>query len=187
MLIYVDAVRRRAYRLAWKGREEQSGFNPFAVRWPIRRIYDVEEDLDGRTPDKDAAQGLKITPVVKLASHTSSSAFKLDITVGRIVSKSSVRARYTSVAQARLLLFNSWSHLLFLFIPVGFAANYCHFNPILVFVFNFIAIIPSAMALALAVDELSLCTGELLEGLISMTFRYEKAPGWRMLPFVNAT
>lgn len=79
--------------------------------------------------------------------------------------------RLTMASQLRLLLFNSWLHLLFLFIPAGFAVNYCHVNSIVVFCVNFIAIIPSATELSLAVDELSLRTGELLEGIISMTFR----------------
>lgn len=85
--------------------------------------------------------------------------------------KSPERTRLTVTGQAQLLFFNSWFHLLFLFIPAGFAVNYCHANSIVVFCINFIAIIPSAMALSLAVDELSLRTGELLEGIISITFR----------------
>ena len=87
------------------------------------------------------------------------------------VSKQSPKQIYTTWSQVQPLLFNSWLHLLFLFVPAGFAVNYCHVNSIIVFCINFIAIIPSAMDLSLAVDELSLRTGELLEGLISMTFR----------------
>ena len=79
--------------------------------------------------------------------------------------------QFTFIDQARMLLFNSWWHLLLLFIPAGFAVNYCHENSVVVFCINFIAIIPSAMNLSLAVGELSLRTGELLEGIISMTFR----------------
>ena len=78
---------------------------------------------------------------------------------------------FTVTSQARLLFFNSWFHLLFLFVPAGFAVNYCHVNSIAIFCLNFVAIIPSAMDLSLAVDELSLRTGELLEGIISTTFR----------------
>ena len=51
--------------------------------------------------------------------------------------------RLTLLSQARLLLFNSWLHLLFLFIPAGFVVSYGHVNPIVIFCINFIAIVPS--------------------------------------------
>ena len=79
---------------------------------------------------------------------------------------------YTFSGQMRAVLFNSYAHLLMLFIPAGFAVYYCHVNPIVVFTINFLAIIPSAVELAFGVDQLSLRVGETLEGLISMTFRY---------------
>ena len=98
--------------------------------------------------------------------------YKPNNTVEEETSPKPEAPRLTFVDQSRLLLFNSWFHLLLLFIPAGFAVYYCHLNSILVFVINFMAIIPSAMDLALAVDDLSLRTGEKVEGLISMTFRY---------------
>ena len=79
---------------------------------------------------------------------------------------------YTFFGQMRAVLFNSYAHLLLLFIPAGFAVYYCHVNPIMVFTINFLAIIPSAVELAFGVDQISLRVGETLEGLISMTFRY---------------
>lgn len=81
------------------------------------------------------------------------------------------RFSFTLASQARLLLFNSWLHLLFLFVPADFAVNYCHVDPIAVFCVNFVAIVPSAMALSIAVDDLSLRIGNVLEGILSMTFR----------------
>ncbi len=81
------------------------------------------------------------------------------------------RLPYTIIGQARLLLFNSWIHVLLVLIPVGFALNYTHGNSIAVFTVNFIAIIPSAMILSFAVNDISLRLGEILEGLLSTTFR----------------
>ena len=81
---------------------------------------------------------------------------------------------FTFIGQARTLLFNSWCHILLLLIPVGFALNYTQVNSIAVFTVNFLAIVPSAMILSFAVDDISLRVGEVLEGLISMTFRYAK-------------
>ena len=79
---------------------------------------------------------------------------------------------YTFSSQTRAIFFNSYAHLLILFIPAGFAVYYCHVNQIAVFTINFLAIIPSAVELAFGVDELTLRVGETFGGLISMTFRY---------------
>ena len=79
---------------------------------------------------------------------------------------------YTFSGQMRAVFFNSYAHLLMLFIPAGFAVYYCHVKPIVVFAINFLAIIPSAIELAFGVDDLSLRVGEIKGELISMTFRY---------------
>ena len=79
---------------------------------------------------------------------------------------------YTFFGQMRAVFFNSYAHLLMLFIPAGFAVYYCHVNPIVVFTINFLAIIPSAIELAFGVFDLSLRVGEIKGELISMTFRY---------------
>ena len=79
---------------------------------------------------------------------------------------------YTFSGQMRAVFFNSYAHLLMLFIPAGFAVYYCHVKPSVVFTINFLAIIPSAMELAFAVDDLSLRVGEIKGELIDMTFRY---------------
>jgi len=97
-------------------------------------------------------------------------AFERDNTVHEIPGENTFH--YSWQGQVRIILFNSWLSLLLFFIPAGFAVNYTHVNPIAVFVINFIAIIPSAIVLDLAVDEISLRVGEVLQGILSMTFRY---------------
>lgn len=79
---------------------------------------------------------------------------------------------YTFSGQMRAVFFNSYAHILMLFIPAGFAVYYCHVDQSVVFSINFLAIIPSAIELAFAVDDLSLRVGEIKGELISMTFRY---------------
>ncbi|MCJ1433707.1 hypothetical protein MMC27_003071 [Xylographa pallens] len=96
-------------------------------------------------------------------------AFKEDSTM-KDVTPAGRNLHFTFVDQARILLFNSWCHILLLLIPVGFALNYTQVNSIAVFTVNFLAIVPSAMILAFAVDDFSLRVGEVLERLISMTF-----------------
>lgn len=120
-----------------------------------------EQDSDDESRPQDLYSGSRKRKFI----------FRRNNTVEEIKPNSPKRPRLTLASQIRLLLFNSWLHLLFFFVPAGFAVNYCHANSIVVFCINFIAIVPSAMELSLAVDEISLRTGELLEGIISMTFR----------------
>lgn len=94
------------------------------------------------------------------------------ISNGRTVDVTDKKIKHTLLGQFRILFFNSWAHTLLLFVPAGFAVNYCHVNSIAVFAVNFVAIVPSAIDLAVAVDDLSLRVGEIHEGLISTTFRF---------------
>jgi len=61
--------------------------------------------------------------------------------------------------------------LLFAFVPAGFAVYYTHQNAATVFVLNFLAIVPSNVALMFAIAEFSKYVGDKLEGLLPMTFR----------------
>jgi len=56
------------------------------------------------------------------------------------------------------------------FIPTGFALYYTQVNAVAVFCVNFIAVIPSASILAMAVDELIIRLGEGMGALLNMTF-----------------
>lgn len=61
---------------------------------------------------------------------------------------------------------------MFMFVPAGFALYYTRVNPIVVFTINFLAIFPSGMMLAYALEEVILRLGDTLSGLLSMTIRY---------------
>ena len=67
-------------------------------------------------------------------------------------------------------VFLSWINLLLVFVPVGFALEYAHINKIVVFVINFLAIIPLAAMLSFATEELAMYIGETLGGLLNATF-----------------
>jgi len=60
--------------------------------------------------------------------------------------------------------------LLWAFIPTGFAVNYTRQNPIIVFIINFIAIIPSSSLLAFGVDQSMMYLGDKLSAILSMSF-----------------
>lgn len=76
-----------------------------------------------------------------------------------------------TIASQLKAVFYSWINVLLVFVPVGIAL---HFVPgisgTLVFVINFIAIIPLAGMLAYATEELALYIGEVLGGLLNATF-----------------
>lgn len=59
---------------------------------------------------------------------------------------------------------------LWTFIPTGFAVNYTGQNPIVVFVINFVAIIPSSSLLAFGVDQSMMYVGDKVSAILSMSF-----------------
>lgn len=83
---------------------------------------------------------------------------------------------FTTGNQLQRTLLNSWINVLLVFAPVGIALNYVpSVNRIVVFVVNFIAIIPLAAMLSFATEEIALRTGETLGGLLNATFGYVHA------------
>ncbi|KAF2482964.1 Sodium/calcium exchanger protein-domain-containing protein [Neohortaea acidophila] len=67
-------------------------------------------------------------------------------------------------------VFGSWINLLLVFVPAGIALHFSGVNRVVVFVINFIAIIPLAGMLAYATEELALYIGEVLGGLLNASF-----------------
>ncbi|WPH04399.1 Hypothetical protein R9X50_00729000 [Acrodontium crateriforme] len=74
-------------------------------------------------------------------------------------------------------VFGSWVNILLVFVPIGIAMNYAKnaggagkTHSILVFVFNFLAIVPLAGMLSFATEELAMYIGEVLGGLLNASF-----------------
>ncbi|KAL8807628.1 MAG: hypothetical protein Q9182_000612 [Xanthomendoza sp. 2 TL-2023] len=61
-------------------------------------------------------------------------------------------------------------NVLLVFVPVGIAFGATHGNPTVVFILNFLAIIPLASLLSFATEELSVKLGQTLGGLMNATF-----------------
>ena len=61
-------------------------------------------------------------------------------------------------------------NVLLVFVPVGIIAGAVGLSPTVVFIINFLAIIPLASLLSFATEELSLKTGQTLGGLLNATF-----------------
>jgi Ca2+:H+ antiporter len=81
------------------------------------------------------------------------------------------KEKFTVGNQIRRTLFGSWINILLLAAPAGIAINYAgHVNGIIIFVVNFLAIIPLAAMLSFGTEEIALRTGETLGGLLNATF-----------------
>ena len=82
--------------------------------------------------------------------------------------------KFTAMGQLRATLFNSYINVLLVMAPVGIAlSQVSSVSPVVVFVVNFIAIIPLAAMLSYATEEIALRTGETIGGLLNATFGYD--------------
>lgn len=92
--------------------------------------------------------------------------------------------RFTVVGQLRATIFNSYLNVLFVFIPIGIAMHFAKVGPVVIFVTNFIAIIPLAAMLSYATEEIALRTGETIGGLLNATFGWVQTNIWRYLGLI---
>ena len=77
---------------------------------------------------------------------------------------------FTVASQLRATILNSWINVLILAAPAGITLHIVKANPIVVFVVNFIAIIPLAAMLSYATEEIALRTGDVIGGLLNASF-----------------
>lgn len=68
------------------------------------------------------------------------------------------------------ILFSSYVNVLLIFLPLGIIAGALEWTPIVVFVFNFLAIMPLAALLSFATEELSKKVGQTIGGLLNASF-----------------
>ncbi|KAF4513335.1 hypothetical protein G6O67_000617 [Ophiocordyceps sinensis] len=78
---------------------------------------------------------------------------------------------FTVANQLQRTFLSSWINVLIIAAPVGIVLNYVpSVGRVVVFVVNFIAIVPLAAMLGFATEEIALRTGETLGGLLNATF-----------------
>lgn len=77
---------------------------------------------------------------------------------------------FTLKNQLQATLFNSWINILLLAAPAGIICNYVGVSGTIVFIVNFIAIVPLAGLLSFATEEIALHVGESLGGLLNASF-----------------
>jgi Ca2+:H+ antiporter len=68
------------------------------------------------------------------------------------------------------VLGSSYVNIFLVFVPIGIVAGAMGWSPTVVFVLNFIAIIPLAALLSFATEELSAKLGQTIGGLMNATF-----------------
>jgi len=69
-----------------------------------------------------------------------------------------------------LTLISNYVNVLLVFVPLGIIGGILHWNPSVVFVLNFLAIVPLAALLSFATEELSAKLGQTIGGLLNATF-----------------
>lgn len=91
-------------------------------------------------------------------------------TSGRSRQSKRSKEHFKLVPQLRAILW-SWPNILLVFVPLGIALNFVpSLNRIVVFVLNFLAIIPLAGILSFATEETALRIGETFGGLLNASF-----------------
>ena len=67
-------------------------------------------------------------------------------------------------------LTSNYVNVLLVFVPLGIISGALGWDPVVVFILNFLAIIPLASLLSFATEELSVKLGQTLGGLLNATF-----------------
>lgn len=81
-----------------------------------------------------------------------------------------VRYPANIVQATKVTLYSNYVNILLVFVPVGIVAGAMGWNPTLVFVLNFFAIVPLAAVLSFATEEISMKLGQTMGGLLNATF-----------------
>ena len=68
------------------------------------------------------------------------------------------------------ILKSNYVNILLLFVPLGIISGALGWDPVTIFVLNFLAIIPLASLLAFATEELAIPLGQTIGGLLNATF-----------------
>jgi len=70
----------------------------------------------------------------------------------------------------KVTLLSNYVNVLLVFVPLGIIAGILDWNPTVVFILNFFAIVPLAAVLSFATEEISMKLGQTLGGLLNATF-----------------
>lgn len=74
------------------------------------------------------------------------------------------------VQATKVTLYSNYVNILLVFVPLGIIAGIMGWNPTVVFILNFFAIVPLAAVLSFATEEISMKLGQTMGGLLNATF-----------------
>ncbi|KAH6724373.1 Sodium/calcium exchanger protein-domain-containing protein [Leptodontidium sp. MPI-SDFR-AT-0119] len=81
-----------------------------------------------------------------------------------------VRIPALVVQATKVTLYSNYVNILLVFVPLGIVAGVMGWNPTVVFILNFFAIVPLAAVLSFATEEISMKLGQTMGGLLNATF-----------------
>lgn len=70
----------------------------------------------------------------------------------------------------KVTLLSNYVNILLVFVPLGIGAGIAKWDPTVVFILNFFAIVPLAAVLSFATEEISMKLGQTMGGLLNATF-----------------
>jgi Ca2+:H+ antiporter len=95
---------------------------------------------------------------------------RMQIGAGEQDDRAWVRAVTRVGRSTRATLCSNYVNVLLVFVPLGIVAGALGWNPTVVFILNFLAIVPLAALLSFATEELAAKMGETVGGLLNATF-----------------
>jgi len=85
-------------------------------------------------------------------------------------SSSWLKPKQSTFHTIKVILFSSYANFLLVFVPVGISMHFVNVSSTIIFVMNFLAIIPLAGLLCFATEEISMHVGQTLAGLMNASF-----------------
>lgn len=153
----LDSTNKHPDEYAGPGSEAQS---------PSHRSQ-VATGLRNRRPDDESPTAANGSPARSAPEEKRSAANDKNGLLRHVQPKTP----FTVANQLQRTFLSSWINVLIIAAPVGIALNYVpSVSRVVVFVVNFIAIVPLAAMLGFATEEIALRTGETLGGLLNATF-----------------
>ncbi|KAJ3019460.1 hypothetical protein HKX48_002048 [Thoreauomyces humboldtii] len=162
---------------SWAKQEARSVKNsPFSRSSPTRRrVTDVESQssIPQQMQSSNSTPHESLDPIQAANANGNDAASQHDGDAGEgsVGGKSSQHQLDPSLwGQLRAAVFSSYVNILLVFVPIGIALHFTSVSPTVVFVANFIAIIPLAGSLSYATEEIAMRTGETIGGLLNASF-----------------
>ena len=129
------------------------------------RMVDVDEN-DNEVSHNNSNEN---TPLISRAS-TQVSSVKSRLSSSLTDERAYIRWPAQFLHTTWEVLISNYANILLVFVPLGIVAGLAGWDPVAVFVLNFLAIVPLAGLLAFATEELAAKLGQTIGGLLNATF-----------------